>query len=87
MFRCIDMQQRSYSALISDVVHDHVGMFGNSDPLVLSQWLNIVNETVKEETLVCVCVLFCLCVCVNIRVCSGALYIRLAMTLNGGRGV
>ena len=54
---CLGVQQRSYSALISEVMFDRVGMFGNSNPLVISQWLEvfIVNETAIDETSVWLC--------------------------------
>ena len=53
---CSAIQQRSFSSLTPDTVLDHIGIFGNSDPLVLSQWLEVINETVKAETQVCLCV-------------------------------
>ncbi len=39
----------AYSVLTSDYPFNFVGKFGNSDPLNISQWVQIINSTVEAD--------------------------------------
>ena len=47
---CAGVRQRAFSVLVSDNSIDHVGRFGDSDPSNISHWVQILNETLEEES-------------------------------------
>lgn len=46
---CLGVRRRAYAVFNSDVILNYVGMYGNSDPANISQWLRIINESVDAN--------------------------------------
>lgn len=49
---CDSVKSRAYGILTPSPNHNYVGIFGDSNPLNLSEWVQLINTTVPSSAVV-----------------------------------